>query len=95
LSVKPLGSVVHVTRSNYIIVKISKSSELPRIGVDVVDANNEVIGKLIDIIGPVAQPFAVIKPAKPAITSLLKSSTFLFYRLPRRSNRKGKRYELH
>jgi len=94
LTVRPLGSVSHITRSNYIIVKLSKSNELPHIGVDIVDANNEVVGKLIDIIGPITQPFAVVRPIKPAITSFLKPSTFLFYRLPRKGYKKGKRHEL-
>lgn len=94
MTTKPLGSVIHVTKSNYVVVKLSESHELPHIGVEVVNANNEVVGKVIDIIGPTTQPFAVIKPLKHIATSLLKPTSFLFYRIPRKSGKKGRRHEL-
>ncbi|MEM0026318.1 MAG: RNA-binding protein [Ignisphaera sp.] len=77
---RPLGSVLHITRSRYIIVKIHDKKSLPILGSDVVDPNNEIIGKVIDVIGPIDKPFAVVKAVKPGIVSFLKPSTFLFYR---------------
>lgn len=86
---RPLGSVLHITRSKYIIVKIHDKKNLPLLGSEVLDANNEIVGKVIDIIGPVDRPFAVVKAVKPGIVSFLKSSTFLFYRTKKMG--KGKR----
>ena len=87
LGIKPLGSILHITKSKYIVVNIQDAEHIPPIGVEVVDANNEVIGKIIDIIGPVERPYAVVKPLKPGIISLLKPSMFLFYKTPKKPAR--------
>ena len=95
--IKTLGPVIHVTPSRLIIVRLSNPTELPPLRCEVIDANNELIGHIIDIIGPVASPYAVVKPAKLSILSFVKPSTVLFYRYhkigktQRRSRRKQKR----
>ncbi len=81
MPLRPLGSVLHITKSKYIVVKLVKADDLPPLGAEVVDANNEVIGRLIDIIGPVTQPYAIVKPLKPSVVSFIKPTMFLFYRI--------------
>ena len=80
LSLQILGSIYTITRSNLIIVRIENPEKIPQIGDHVTDVNNEPVGVIVDIIGPVASPFAVLKPAKPSILSSLKPSSILFYR---------------
>lgn len=80
LKLRLLGSVYTVTKSNLIIAKIDDPEKIPRIGDGVVDANNEYIGRVVDIVGPVTSPFAVLRPVKLSILSMLKPSTVLFYR---------------
>lgn len=53
------GKVMHVTPSRNIVVK---TLEPPQIGSAVVDENLRVVGKVFDVIGSVAAPYAVIKP---------------------------------
>ncbi|MEM2099050.1 MAG: Gar1/Naf1 family protein [Candidatus Bathyarchaeia archaeon] len=53
------GKVMHVTSSRNIVVK---TLEPPQIGSAVVDENLRVVGKVFDVIGSVAAPYAVIKP---------------------------------
>jgi RNA-binding protein len=81
LPLRPLGSVLHITKSKYIVVKLVKADDLPPLGAEVVDANNEVVGRLVDIIGPVTQPYAIVRPLKPSVVSFIKPSMFLFYRI--------------
>ena len=54
-----LGKVRALTPSKNIIVKTEKA---PKIGVEVVDENLKVIGRVFDIVGPVSSPYAVVKP---------------------------------
>ena len=55
-----LGRVINVTPSQNIVVKAEKA---PKIGSAVVDEGLKTIGKVFDVIGPVASPYAVVKPA--------------------------------
>ena len=54
-----LGRVLSVTPSQSLVVKTEK---IPKIGSPVVDESLKVIGKVIDLIGPVSSPYAVIRP---------------------------------
>lgn len=53
-----LGRVLHVSPSRNVIVKTEK---VPRIGETVVDENLKPVGKIVDIFGPVASPYATVK----------------------------------
>ncbi len=55
-----LGRVLNVTPSQNVIVKIDKA---PKMGSAVIDESLRVVGKVFDIIGPVASPYAVIRPS--------------------------------
>ena len=61
-----LGKVINVTPSSSLIIKAEKP---PKIGLEVVDENLNVVGKVFDIIGPMSSPYAVIRPTvkDPAI----------------------------
>ncbi|MCS7110969.1 MAG: hypothetical protein N3D82_03410 [Ignisphaera sp.] len=80
MALRLLGSTYTITRSNLVIVKMEDPGRIPKIGDQVFDANNELVGKVVDIIGPVTSPFAVLRPVKLSTLSLLKPSAPLFYR---------------
>lgn len=54
-----LGLILHMSPNRNIIVRLEN---IPRIGETVVDENLKSIGRVFDILGPVASPYAVIKP---------------------------------
>ena len=54
-----LGRVMNVTPSQNLVVKAEKA---PKIGSSVVDESLKVVGKVFDVIGPVASPYAVVRP---------------------------------
>ncbi len=90
MTLRVLGTIYTVTKSNLVIVKIENVEKIPRIGDQVFNANNDYIGRIIDVIGPISSPFAVLRPVKQSILSMLKPSTLLFYK-PRRSVERGRR----
>jgi len=75
-----LGPITNITKSGLIITRIEDYRNIPRIGSFVFDANGEKIGVLIDIIGPINNPYAVIRVEHKAILPSLKPSMVLFYR---------------
>jgi RNA-binding protein len=76
-----LGRVLNVTPSQNVIVKIDKA---PKMGSAVVDENLKVVGKVFDIVGPVASPYAVIRPS---IKDAEKLANRQLYILPSRRER--------
>lgn len=82
MRLSPLGPVLHVTPSKLIVVKLSNPKNIPKLGVEVVTASGELVGVLMDIIGPVDKPFAVVKPRGALALSLAKPSVVLYYRVP-------------
>jgi len=69
-----LGKVRALTPSKNIIIKTEK---VPKIGLEVVDENLEVVGKVFDIIGPVSAPYAVVKPAVSEPAKLVNKPVYL------------------
>jgi RNA-binding protein len=63
-----------LTPSKNIIVKTEKA---PKIGVEVIDENLKVVGKVFDIIGPVSSPYAVVKPTVGEPVKLLNKPVYL------------------
>ena len=53
-----LGKVLHITPSQNIIIKTSKT---PKIGSAVIDEKLKTVGKICDIIGPTSSPYVIIK----------------------------------
>lgn len=58
-----LGYFLHTTPSGRVVVKLS-SPKPPRLGSKVLNSRGEVVGILVDVIGPVRSPYGVVKPAK-------------------------------
>jgi RNA-binding protein len=79
-----LGRVTSITPSNSIIIKTEKA---PRIGLEIVDENLKIIGKVFDIIGPVSSPYAVIKPVIKDPTALLNKPLYLLLSKTNRSKK--------
>ena len=79
-----LGKVVNVTPSQNVIVKIA---ELPKMGSAVVDESLKVVGKVFDIIGPVASPYAVVKPTIKTPEKLASKQLYLLLSKRERSKR--------
>lgn len=62
-----LGYFLHITPSGRLIVKLS-SPKPPRLGSKVLNSRGDVIGILIDVIGPVRSPYGVVKPSLPELS---------------------------
>lgn len=75
-----IGKALNITPSNCLIVKIDNT---PKIGCEVADENLTVVGKVFDIIGPVASPYAVIKISTKNATALLNKPLYLLPSKPR------------
>jgi len=80
-----LGKVLHRTRSGYIVVELEAKEKPPPLNTPVYKEGARRIGILLDIIGPVKKPYAVIKPDKAEVD--LGSGETLFYRRPERRPR--------
>jgi len=84
---KELGTVIALTRSGLCIVKVSNPKRIPpKLYVNVVDVHGNVLGKLIDIIGNVNQPYAVIKPQRGR-SILIGQTVFLSHKSLSRKQR--------
>lgn len=76
-----LGRVITVTPSQNLVTKAEKT---PKIGSDVADESLKIVGKVFDIIGPVASPYAVIKPVTKKTAELSNRQLYL---LPSKKDR--------
>lgn len=56
---KALGELHHLTKSGKILLR---GGELPVLYSSVVTEHSKPIGKVVDIIGPVSNPYIVVKP---------------------------------
>jgi len=83
-----IGSVVHVSRSGFIVVRIEPDN-LPEIGSEVLTYRAEVIGNVYDIIGTTKTPFVLIKPKDKNLEKIDNKELFVGY--AHAGNRKGKR----
>jgi len=86
-----LGPITNITKSGLIITRIEDYKNMPSTGSFVFDANGEKIGVLIDIIGPINNPYAVIRVERKAILSSLKPSMVLFYKCKKEKKMKTPR----
>ncbi|MEM2535123.1 MAG: Gar1/Naf1 family protein [Candidatus Nezhaarchaeales archaeon] len=56
-----LGSVLHKSKSNKLVVK-SSSKIIPKIGDLVYDDKGRIVGSIYDVIGLESSPYILIKP---------------------------------
>jgi RNA-binding protein len=55
-----LGKVIHLTNRGLVV----RAEEVPDLGGAVYDKAGARVGSVLDLFGPVAAPYAVIKPAR-------------------------------
>ena len=84
-----LGTVYTITRGGLITVRLGNIGKPPRLGLKVYSNKpGEPVGRLIDIIGPVESPFAVVKLEAGASISV---GDPLYIEPPIRRNRRNRR----
>jgi len=81
-SLQRLGRVLHISPSRNVVIKIEN---IPKMGETVVDENLKTVGKVFDIFGPVASPYATIKPT---IRELEKLANKMLYVIPSKGERR-------
>lgn len=69
LALNLVGTVVNASEKGLLV----KAPRMVPIGTRLVDVRNQPIGKVVDVIGPVAAPFLVVNPGKGAKTQRLLS----------------------
>jgi len=57
---RELGKVIHLTNRGLVL----RVEHVPNLGGAVYDGAGERVGSVLDLFGPVAAPYAVIKPAR-------------------------------
>ncbi len=57
---RKLGKVIHITNRGIVL----RAEQVPDLGGAVYDGAGERVGSVLDLFGPVAAPYAVIKPAR-------------------------------
>lgn len=87
---KRLGTVLHTTPNGYIVAKLEREDDsVPPLNTIVYDEDMNRVGILLDIIGPVASPYAVVKPSSREVR--VGEGTRLYYRPPTPRRRRGRR----
>jgi len=84
--VQRLGLVLHISPSQNIILRIE---EPPRIGDIVVDENLRMVGRVFDIFGPVASPYAAIRPSIQKTENLVSHKLYVTPSKRRKEKRKN------
>ncbi len=80
---RKLGRPLHTVKRRVVIVEMEERK--PIIGASVYDYNLRLVGKIVDIIGPVKKPYAVVRPLEKKFLESMASSPKLYYETrPRR-----------
>jgi len=69
-----LDKVLHVTPSQNVVAKMSKT---PKIGSAVVDEKLKPVGKICDVIGPTSSPYVIVKPTIKDPETLISKQLYL------------------
>ncbi len=77
-----LGKVISVTKMGYAVTRITDPNLRVRLGSRVIDDKGKEIGKLIDIIGNVNRPYAVIRIQEGIPT--IGTAVYMIVQKPRR-----------
>ncbi|MCC6021633.1 MAG: Gar1/Naf1 family protein [Desulfurococcaceae archaeon] len=59
---RKIGYFLHRSITGRYVVKITNSDKPPRLGSKVYNSEGRLLGVLVDLIGPVKNPYALIKP---------------------------------
>ncbi|MEM0014780.1 MAG: Gar1/Naf1 family protein [Zestosphaera sp.] len=71
-----LGYYLHKVPSGRLIIKISGRNP-PKLGSRVLDGKGNLLGIVVDVIGPVSSPYAVVKPLSPGVNLAQFEEVFL------------------
>lgn len=76
-----LGTVLHKSKSGYLVVKLVN---VPPLGVKVYDSKLNYIGIVKDIIGPVRDPYALVKVTVEGVNEKALTNTTLYFFEPKK-----------
>ncbi|NOZ77154.1 MAG: H/ACA RNA-protein complex protein Gar1 [Euryarchaeota archaeon] len=79
---KPIGKVSFYTHDGKLVIR---GGEVPSIYAPVVTKDSKPIGKVHDVIGPVSNPYIIVKPAENG----LKTKEDLFVTFQKKKRRKA------
>jgi RNA-binding protein len=83
-----VGEVMHLAKSSRLIVRLlGSSSNETRPGEILVDQNGRGVGKVVEIIGPVASPYASLMPLTGRPNKVLGIKVFRGRSLPTKRKR--------
>lgn len=92
---KKLGVAVTKTRDGLLIVKSSIRDPRKLVGSLVYDKNMTRIGKIVDVIGRVDEPYVVVKPESREVLDMIELGPVYYYverkKKPFRGRKKGKK----
>lgn len=89
---KSVGEVLHVSKTGKLVVRLKDLKVPPRIGLYVYSEKGERVGMVVDIIGPVDSPYALIKPLnRETAPRLVGSHLYIRTTRPRPKTRRGRR----
>lgn len=72
---KKLGVVSHISRRGRIIVK---AESIPKLESEVIDEKSKPVGVVIDLLGPIQNPYVAVKPySKENLESLVGKVLYL------------------
>ena len=90
---KALGKLSHFAKSGKMLLR---GGEVPALYSSVITVHSKHVGKVVDVIGPVSNPYVVVKP-ESKITEKELSSTKLYEVIQRKRRRSvgGKKGRVH
>lgn len=71
-----IGKVTHITDQGSVIVRTDRT---PPMGAKVVDKRVNEVGVIVDVFGPVKEPYVAIRPAKGVEVSNLVDQVLYLY----------------
>jgi RNA-binding protein len=78
------GEVLHLAKSGRLIVRLKTGDKETKSGELLVDVNGRHIGKVIEVIGPVAAPYASVTPMTDRTNKIISTKVFSGGFLPKR-----------
>ncbi|HIQ03679.1 MAG TPA: H/ACA RNA-protein complex protein Gar1 [Desulfurococcales archaeon] len=85
---RKLGTVLHKSKSGYLVVKLVN---VPPLGVKVYDSKLNYIGVVKDVIGPVKDPYALVKVTVEGVNEEALTNTTLYFFEPKKSVKSARR----
>ena len=71
-----IGEVIHLAKSGRVILKLYGSSHQVKTGEVLVDENGRRVGKVIEMLGPVASAYASVSPLTDRANRLVGTKMF-------------------